>query len=77
MNPRSHPPVPSGSSSGVTTSRRIPGLQHSTMQNKTSTVGDFANTMATSTAGHTSRTINVKAIGRADFRSGGKASTGE
>ena len=70
MIPRSQPPKPS--TSGTGTNRRIPNLP----EGRSSNVAKFPTTSETSTAGHTARTINVKAIGRADFRSGGKTTAG-
>lgn len=67
MNPRSQPPRPT-TSTGIMTNTRVP---HTSAPSKTA-----LNTgIATTTAGQSGRTINVKAVGRSDFRSAGKTAT--
>lgn len=65
MNPRSQPPRPSTSAIPSTCIPRVP---HTTAPVRTSAGGSNGAT----TLVQPTRTINVKAIGRADFRFAGK-----
>lgn len=80
MNPRSHLPKPSVSSGGISNRRVTPNIQQppSSMQAKTAVNGgNFPIAMATTSGQQTARIVNVKAVGRADFRPGGaKTSAG-
>ena len=68
MNPRSQPPRPT-TSAGIFANTRVP---HTTVAAKTSL---STSGMPTTMPGQPARTINVKAVGRADFRSAGKTTT--
>lgn len=67
INPRSQPPRPTTSAAVFPNTVRVP---HTSAPAKSMT-----NTMPVATAGQPARTINVKAVGRADFRSAGKTTS--
>ena len=67
MNPRSQPPRPTTSAAVFPDNVRVP---HTSAPPKTMT-----NTMPAATAGQPARTINVKAVGRPDFRPAGKTTS--